>query len=707
MLGRAAVAGLSVFAVVLTSAAGVPPQASAVSIDIRPAADLSRFNPGNIISDEVFFNASTMGEEAIAAFLRARVPNCQSGYVCLKDFAQNTNSKAADSYCAGYAGAANESAARIIDKVAKSCGINPQALLVTLQKEQGLVTHTWPSEWRYTAAMGQGCPDTAACDARYYGFQNQVYGAARQFKIYAEGRYFTYYAPGKTWNILYHPNRNCGTGAVFISNKATAGLYYYTPYQPNAAALRAGYGEGDSCSSYGNRNFYQYFTDWFGSTTIGTHGAIGNIWAASGGAASWIGGPVAEMVWDESNGGGWYQRFANATIYYAVSGASAVLKSASLINSTYEAQGRVSSRYGWPTTSENCGGSGCSVQFQGGSLVWSNETGAVLPVVGSINSAWLSSGGVNSGLRAPQAPERYVPENGGGWTQAFLGGTIYVKAGGAITSFAASSGLLNRYQSSGGPASALGWPASAETCATGVGCAIAFDNGTLSWDKLTGGIHTLSGLFAQEWWAGGGPANWVGTARSEMAGLDGGWRQEFRNGTYYLKAGGVLIGLKNASALHDTYRGRGAQGGSIGWPVTGETCGSGACMITFEKGNLVWDASTGAIASVSGLFMTGWREAGGPASWMGPPRAEATVVGGGQGSTQDFRNATGYARQGSSPVFHKWDSALAATYRAMGGALSDLGWPTSGESCGSGRCVLAFEHGNLVWTAGTGLISRE
>src|SRR5690606_12807423 len=61
-------------------------------------------------------------------------------------------------------------------------------------------------------------------------------------------------------------NSACGRGPVYVENIATAALYYYTPYQPNAAALRAGFGEGDGCSSYGNRNFYNYFTDWFGST---------------------------------------------------------------------------------------------------------------------------------------------------------------------------------------------------------------------------------------------------------------------------------------------------------------------------------------------------------------------------------------------------------------------------------------------------------
>src|SRR5690606_31566027 len=148
---------------------------------------------------------------------------------------------AADAMCGAYAGADDESAARIIFKVARACGINPRVILVTLQKEQGLVTSTKPSATAYRAAMGHGCPDTAACDSRYYGFFNQVYGAAWQFKRYANppgtSQHFTWYAPGKTWNILYHPNRDCGTKAVYIENQATANLYYYTPYQPNAAAL--------------------------------------------------------------------------------------------------------------------------------------------------------------------------------------------------------------------------------------------------------------------------------------------------------------------------------------------------------------------------------------------------------------------------------------------------------------------------------------
>ncbi|KAB1886923.1 VCBS repeat-containing protein [Microbacterium maritypicum] len=231
---------------------------------------LAGFEAGNIISDAVFTNAGTMSEAQIQAFFNSKVSSCQSGYVCIKDFRITSVTRPADAYCDGYTGAANESAARIIYRVAQSCNINPQVLIVMLQKEQGLITHTWPSAWRYNIALGQGCPDTAPCDPNYIGFFHQIYGAARQMQIYMEGKWFQWYAPGRTWNILYNPNANCGSSPVYIANKATSALYYYTPYQPNAAAMRAGYGEGDGCSAYGNRNFYNYFTDWFGSTQTPT-----------------------------------------------------------------------------------------------------------------------------------------------------------------------------------------------------------------------------------------------------------------------------------------------------------------------------------------------------------------------------------------------------------------------------------------------------
>ena len=67
--------------------------------------------------------------------------------------------------------------------------------------------------------------------------------------------------------IRYSPNAACGGSLVNIENRATKALYNYTPYQPNQAALNAGWGSA-ACGAYGNRNFYLYLTNWFNNSSI-------------------------------------------------------------------------------------------------------------------------------------------------------------------------------------------------------------------------------------------------------------------------------------------------------------------------------------------------------------------------------------------------------------------------------------------------------
>ena len=129
-----------------------------------------------------------------------------------------------------------------------------------MQKEQHLVTAVNPSDYQLMAAMGLNCPDTADCDPTYAGFFRQVYGAAKRYRYYLEHEEQYGYTAHNLNYIQYHPNAACGGAQVYIENKATALLYIYTPYQPNIAALAAGNGTGDSCSSYGNRNFALIYT---------------------------------------------------------------------------------------------------------------------------------------------------------------------------------------------------------------------------------------------------------------------------------------------------------------------------------------------------------------------------------------------------------------------------------------------------------------
>jgi hypothetical protein len=251
------------------------------------AAVGSDFSAGMIITDALFYDSNAMTAAQVQTFLNQRVPNCASGGRCLKDYRQNTDNRPADQYCNGYTGRSSETAAQIIDRVARSCGISQRVLLVLLEKEQSLVSSTNPGSWAYTAATGQGCPDTAPCNSATAGFFYQVYYAARQYEIYRLNPTWWGYQAGRWNNILYHPDgsRGCGTARVFVENQATAALYIYTPYTPNAAALRNLYGTGDTCSSYGNRNFWRLYTDWFGSTRGVRDGLVvssGDVFVVSG-----------------------------------------------------------------------------------------------------------------------------------------------------------------------------------------------------------------------------------------------------------------------------------------------------------------------------------------------------------------------------------------------------------------------------------------
>ena len=243
------------------------------------AATASDFNPGYLISDSLFYDSASMNEAQVQQFLIDHTGRCDAGYTCLKDYAQPTQTITADNpfnfapsgarYCNGYVGSNWESAASIIAKTAQSCGISPKALIVLLEKEQTLVSRNNPSQQNYRAATGNGCPDTSACDPSVAGFFFQMYHGARAFQRYTKNSRDYNFQPFQTENPQYHPNGGCGTQPVYMANAATAALYNYTPYAPNAAALNNLYGSGDTCSSYGNRNFWRIYSDWFGSPING------------------------------------------------------------------------------------------------------------------------------------------------------------------------------------------------------------------------------------------------------------------------------------------------------------------------------------------------------------------------------------------------------------------------------------------------------
>ena len=242
------------------------------------AANLGNFQAGYIISDWQMTDYKSMSETEIQNWLNSKNSCGNTNYNYYKQLSASSSyhwhfenghficlSQEHFGDKDGEIGFQyKETAAHIIWQAAQDYKINPKVLLVLLQKETGLITDPIPNDWDYRRAAGYGCPDTAACSEKYYGFKNQVRNAAYLFRIVMDGNSF-YYPIGNNY-VQYNPNAGCGGSIVNIKNLATSALYRYTPYQPNEGALAAGYGTAP-CGAYGNRNFYAYFEDWFGGIT--------------------------------------------------------------------------------------------------------------------------------------------------------------------------------------------------------------------------------------------------------------------------------------------------------------------------------------------------------------------------------------------------------------------------------------------------------
>ena len=234
-----------------------------------PTGGNAEWDPGLIFSDDVFRNAASMDASSIQAFLDTQA--CD-GNDCLR--AVTYTWPGADvSWCQPIPSGTG-SFAQMLARITAACRINPQVALVMIAKEsQGLTRNPVPA-----ALTGFGCPDTgpagsANCDGDQSGVWAQTFGMIQAFaRLYADPTRINY-PVGQTSQILWNvAETGCGAEPVTVQSTATAILYTYTPYQPNAASLAAYPGEGDACSSYGNRNVFRLFQEWFGSTGGGKAG---------------------------------------------------------------------------------------------------------------------------------------------------------------------------------------------------------------------------------------------------------------------------------------------------------------------------------------------------------------------------------------------------------------------------------------------------
>ncbi|MBR3253413.1 hypothetical protein IKF85_01715 [Candidatus Saccharibacteria bacterium] len=506
------------------------------------AASLANFDPGYIISDYQMGNYNSMSEAEIQAFLTAKnsCSNTSESYyqqltasnpgviwhfedghfICLSE----------ERFGDGEEIGSGEKAARIIWKAAQDYHINPQVLLVLLQKETGLITDPIPNNYDYRKATGYGCPDTAACSSEYYGFKNQVRHAAALFSTVLNGGW-TNYPLGDNY-IQYNPNAACGGSVVNIRSLATSALYRYTPYQPNEGTLAAGYGTA-YCGAYGNRNFYLYFQDWFGGIT--SESKINEYYKSIGGEDSILG----EAISEEKCGlirGGCYKKYENGRIYWTKA------------NGAWDISGRIYDRWfelgtewsdlGYPISTEtrNLKDGGAFQKFENGRIYYKKGIGA-WEISGSIYKKWFELGTEWSDLGYPTSGEQ-KDENGIVYQQ-FENGRIYYRSG---ETFVVPDWAEERYEEIGALDSILKNPTNNGRCGLkNEGCYQNYKIGRMYYTPSTG-AWDISGKIYKHWFELGTEWSDLGYPTSgEQKDENGIVYQQFENGRIYYRLGETWV----------------------------------------------------------------------------------------------------------------------------------------------------------------------
>lgn len=710
----------------------------------------SSFNPGRIISDENFYGRSAMTESQIQSFLATNSSVLANYRSSVASRPTVTSSRTGNLVCNPFMGGDDLLASTIIFRAQAACNISAKVILVTLQKEQSLITRSTATSTQFRIAMGYGCPDTAPCDVRYYGFGNQVYEAARQLNNYKEGRFAR--QPG-VHTIGWHPNASCGATTFTIENYATAALYNYTPYRPNQAALDNTPGIGDSCSSYGNRNFWYFYNRWFGASVVidgrppiaelytsmgGAEGALGTEAEASacavGMMSCWVryangligwthfggayvvsgdmlngylsrGGPSGTLrlpigpsspFTDSVNGDGVVQIFEGGYLYASAAGVFRVVANTPIAN-LWAAEGWIRGTLGWPISDETCNSGACSQEFQGG-YIGRTSAGSAFIMQGSIEEEYRARGGSAGALGQPMSPASAFTSasNGNGDVQIFQGGYLYSSASGVFL-VRPNTPQANLWAQEGWIRGDLGWPTSNEQCVAGA-CTQLFQGGVIGWQGSQ--VYRLTGPILDYFVATGGAEGPLGNPLAIAVGFGvpsngNGSVQVFQGGYVYSSEAGVFT-VKPGTPLANTWASAGWIRGALGWPVAEEQCVDGVCSQRFQGGTvtgstIVLDVTDPTIASY-------WTSRGGADGDLGNPIRSAAAFAGqpsnGNGLVQIFEG--GYVYSSHAGVFTvKPGTLLANAWAGSGWVRGPLGWPSAEEVCSSGVCTQDFQGGSV------------
>lgn len=556
-------------------------------------AKVEGWKAGNIISDDIFTNKRAMTESQIQKFLESKVPKCDTygakpsefgggtrrqwaeargnkpPYTCLRDYWEN-----------------GTKASKLIYQAAQEYSINPQVLLVLLQKEQGLVTDEWPMPVQYKTATGYGCPDTAPCDSQYFGLKNQLRQASRMFRAIMNNSptWYTPYVLGKNY-IQYSPTASCGGSNVTIANRATQALYNYTPYQPNKAALNAGWGTAP-CGAYGNRNFFLYFSNWFGNprSEVIVTGEIAKRYNQIGQAGSHIGKPVANQKCNSDNTS-CSQKFQRGYILWGKNSGAWEVRGG--IRTTFERYGAEHGRLGHPETGQICSSSTtCYQRFVGGYIMWKAGVGA-WENLDEIRDRYVEVRAERGYLGYPAGRHNCNSAKTECYQKYEKGHILYKESTGA---WDVKGSIRARYEKVGVEHGKMGYPTSGEICSS-TGCHQKFENGVIYFSKKTGAWEN-KGSIRQRYIELGVEHGNLGYPIGGETCTSKGCYQRFERG--YILHRTSTGSWETKGSIRKVYEKNGVEHGRLGYPTSGENCDNDTktCFQEFEGGRIDYDLTT-------------------------------------------------------------------------------------------------------------------
>lgn len=349
---------------------------------------------------------------------------------------------------------------------------------------------------------------------------------------------------------------SAGTGVQSIysgTDNSTIGAYWKKQGGPNSK-----YGlptTGEACAaSYCAQYFERGSIFWTAATGIqpvftnGDSSTVGGVWTKLGGVNSKYGFPTSAEKCYSNYCEQLFQR--GRVLWSAAGGTQPVFTNGdnSTIGGLWVKSGATASRYGFPIGPETCSATSCQQRFQYGTIVWS-AAGGIQPLFYSNDNSTIAAyytlnlGGIAGKYGFPVSAETCQNNT---CVQKFQYGNVYWSAAGGIQPVwtnGSTATIGGYYESLGGTASPLSYPASAEQC-KGTICFQRFLSGYVTWSAATG-LQTVNTTkeIGKAWLGQGGVDGALGVPRDrEQCSGTTSCTQNFVNGTIrWTSTGGISI----------------------------------------------------------------------------------------------------------------------------------------------------------------------